>query len=35
MVLLVAAGDPTDATRLPEFYDSTYAYIKELGLEEI
>ncbi|MBP3256486.1 MAG: DUF2075 domain-containing protein [Bacteroidales bacterium] len=34
MVLLVPAGDPTDATRLPEFYDSTYAYFKELGLEE-
>ena len=29
-----AEGYPEDGTRLPEFYDGTYAYLKELGLEE-
>lgn len=24
-----------DSTRLPEFYDGTYQYLKSLGLEEI
>jgi len=28
-------GFPEDATRLPSFYDSTYEYFKELGIEEI
>lgn len=28
-------GYPEDPTRLPEFYDGTYEYLKSLGLEEI
>jgi len=28
-------GFPEDATRLPEFYNGTYEYLKSLGLEEI
>ncbi len=28
-------GFPEDQTRLPEFYDGTYTYLKYLGLEEI
>ena len=28
-------GYPEDATRLPEFYDGTYEYLKSLGIEEI
>ena len=28
-------GFPEDPTRLPEFYDGTYNYLKSLGLEEI
>ena len=28
-------GFPEDPTRLPEFYDGTYAYLKSLGIEEI
>ncbi len=28
-------GFPEDPTRLPEFYDGTYEYLKALGLEEI
>ena len=28
-------GFPEDSTRLPEFYDGTYEYLKSLGLDEI
>ena len=35
MVICIPKGDPTDATRLPEFYDSTYDYFKGLGLKRI
>ena len=30
-----ATGFPEDSTRLPEFYDGTYLYLKSLGLKEI
>lgn len=32
---LTPEGFPEDPTRLPEFYNSTYEYLKSLGLEEI
>lgn len=43
MVICVPKGNPNktpegfseDPTRLPEFYDGTYEYLKSLGLEEI
>lgn len=43
MVICVPAGNSNktvsgfweDATRLPEFYDGTYQYLKSLGIEEI
>ena len=35
MILCVPEGNPDDHTRLPEFYDSTYQYLKSLGIEEI
>ncbi len=38
MVIVVPNGDygtPPDETRKPEWYDSIYAYLKEIGLEEI
>ena len=35
MILCVPEGNPDDPTRLPEFYDSTYQYLKGLGIEEI
>ena len=35
MVICIPEGNPDDATRLPEFYDGTYQYFKELGVEEI
>ena len=35
MVLCIPEGNPDDATRLPEFYDGTYQYLKQIGIEEI
>ena len=43
MVICVPAGNPNkttngfweDSTRLPEYYDGTYNYLKSLGIEEI
>ena len=43
MVICVPEGNPNktpsgfweDSTRLPEYYDGTYDYLKGLGLEEI
>jgi schlafen family protein len=35
MVLFVPPGDPSDPTRSPEFYDSTFNYLTELGVLEL
>ena len=43
MVICVPKGNPNktatgfweDSTRLPEYYDGTYKYLKGLGIEEI
>lgn len=35
MVICLPEGNPEDATRQPEFYDGTYEYFKQIGLEEI
>jgi len=35
VVIFIPEGDVNDATRKPEFYDGTYNYLKEIGLEEI
>lgn len=43
MVICVPTGNPNknpsgfweDSTRLPAFYDGTYAYLKQIGIEEI
>jgi hypothetical protein len=43
MVICVPSGNPNknvsgfweDGTRLPEFYDGTYQYLKSLGITEI
>ncbi len=43
MVICVPVGNPNktangfweDSTRLPEYYDGTYSYLKSLGIEEI
>jgi hypothetical protein len=35
MVIVVPYGDSNDHTRKPEFYDSTYHYLKSIGIVEI
>lgn len=35
MIICVPEGDIKDKTRLPEFYDGTYDYLKTIGLFEI
>ena len=35
MVICVPRGDDDDPTRKPSFYDSTYNYLKSLGLKEL
>ncbi|MGN0866335.1 MAG: DNA/RNA helicase domain-containing protein [Oligosphaeraceae bacterium] len=35
MILCIPQGNPRDDTRLPAFYDGTFAYLKAMGLEEI
>ncbi|HNW35071.1 MAG TPA: DUF2075 domain-containing protein, partial [Candidatus Ozemobacteraceae bacterium] len=33
MVIVVPTGDPSDPTRSPNFYNDTYEYLRDLGLE--
>ena len=35
MVVFVPPGSESDPTRSPAFYDSTFAYLKELGIPEL
>jgi len=35
MVVVIPSGDPKDHTRNPKFYNSTYEYLKKIGLSEI
>lgn len=35
MVIVVPEGNEEDHTRPPKFYDSTFNYLKEIGIEEI
>ena len=35
MVLVVPEGNPEDPTRSPAYYDSTYEYLKEIGVKEV
>jgi hypothetical protein len=35
MVIFVPPGDPGDPTRSPEFYDSTFCYLRELGIPSL
>jgi len=35
MVIYVPAGDSSDPTRSPSFYDATYHYLTELGMPEL
>jgi hypothetical protein len=33
MVIVVPSGDIEDPTRNPDFYNSTFNYLKEIGFE--
>ena len=35
MVIFIPEGDENDKSRLPEFYDGTYNYLKDIGIKEI
>lgn len=35
MVIFIPEGDNRDLTRQTEFYDNTYKYLKEIGIEEL
>ena len=35
IVIVVPSGDSEDHTRSPEFYDTTYEYLKDIGFTEI
>ena len=35
IVIFIPTGKTEDATIKPEFYDGTYNYLKEIGIEEI
>jgi len=35
MVIVVPPGDVEDATRKPEFYDSTFEYLREIGFRTL
>ncbi len=35
LVIFIPEGDINDLTRLPEFYNNTFNYLKELGIKEI
>lgn len=35
MVIFVPEGDDEDATRLSEYYDGTYEYLKSIGIKEL
>jgi hypothetical protein len=35
MVIFIPPGTPTDPTRLPEYYDSTYQYLRDVGIPDV
>lgn len=35
MIICVPEGDKEDQTRLPEYYDGTYQYLRTIGLDEL
>ncbi|MGL5789954.1 MAG: DNA/RNA helicase domain-containing protein, partial [Bacteroidales bacterium] len=35
MVIVVPEGDVEDITRKPEYYDASYAYLRDLGIKEL
>ena len=35
MIIFIPRGDTNDKTRCPEFYDETFKYLKQIGIEEL
>jgi Uncharacterized conserved protein (DUF2075) len=35
MIIVIPAGDVNDPTRTPAYYDATYNYLKEIGIETL
>ena len=35
MVIFVPRGEPSDPTRDPKYYDGTYRYLRDMGIEEL
>ena len=35
MIIFIPEGTVDDKTRLPEYYDETYSYLKEIGIQEV
>ena len=35
MVIYIPEGNPYDVTTAPELYDSTYNYLRSIGIEEL
>ena len=35
MVIFVPHGDPADPTRVPQFYDGTFDYLRDLGVDVV
>lgn len=35
MVIFVPAGDPSDPTRSPDYYDATFQYLRDVGVPVI
>ena len=35
MIIFIPTGTVDDKTRLPEYYDETYNYLKEIGIQEV
>ena len=35
MIIFIPRGDTNDKTRCPEFYDETFEYLKQIGIEEL
>jgi hypothetical protein len=34
MIICIPKGDVNDATRLPAFYDTTFEYLRDIGIAE-
>lgn len=35
LIIYIPKGNSSDATTLPQYYDGTFNYLRELGIEEV